>query len=194
MGRHLDDRSGSAGGWSRAEASYVSTPEVIEREARAMAGRQLSAPGFWRRFTLWRLGTAAVIVALAVVLVLVDRATVAGAVRGVVLMLCALALFTGFDAWLVRHRLRRAHRVVTTAGCPPGTTVTATYTLDEMAFTLPTHRLVVATSTVTEAVHEGRLLLLTLDGGGTWIVPDELLGRDGLDVVRAALGNRLRAA
>ena len=178
-------------GGPRAHASYVSTPVILEREARALARRQLSTPGVWRRFGLRRLGVAVAAAALLTLLVATDRATLAGAGRGGLLLLVALALLTALDAWLIRRRVLRAHRTAAIASCPPGTVVAGTYALDEITFALPGHRVVVVTAAVTEAIHEGRLLLLHQDDGRAWVVPDELLGDGGLDVVRAALGPRL---
>jgi hypothetical protein len=130
----------------------------------------------------------AVIVALAVA---TDGIGAAGAVRGIVLMLLALGVLTAVDVWLTRRGILRAHRVVATAGCPPGTVVTARYTQQEFSFSLPGHRYVLETSSLVGGLHEGGLLWLEQTDGGEWVVPDELLGADGLDVVRTVLGERL---
>lgn len=176
-----------------ATASYVSTAEILEREARFLARRQLSLPGFWRRFARRRILVAVLVVAVIVALALFDDdITAAGAVRGTVVMLSALGALTALDVWLTRRRILRAHRVVTAAGCPAGTVVHARYTAEELTFSLPgRHRTVVQTSSLASGLHEGRLLYLEQEEGSGWVVPDELLGAGGLDVVRAVLRERL---
>ena len=175
-----------------ARASYVSTPAIIEREARALALAQRSTPRFWRGFVVVRVVVAVAIVAMCATFVATGRVTPVRGLSGAMLFLVVLGLLVALDVWLLRRRLLRAHRAVAAAACPPGTLVCATYTPHEMAFQLPTHRLVLATATVADAVHEGRLLLLRLDDDRVWCVPDELLGRDGLAVLRTVLGPRLR--
>ena len=175
-----------------ATASYVSSAEILQREYRLLARRQLSRPGFWRRFARRRIVAAVLVVAVIVALALFDDdITAVGAARGTVVMLSALAVLTAFDVWLTRRRVLRAHRVVVTSACPPGTVVSASYSPTELTFSLPGHRTVLETSSLAGGVHEGGLLVLEQADGGVWVVPDELLGAHGLDVVRTALGERL---
>jgi hypothetical protein len=93
--------------------------------------------------------------------------------------------------WWTRRRIFRAHRVVVTNGCPPGTVVSASYAPTEFTFSVPGHRTVLETSSLALGLHQGGLLYLEGADGGGWVVPDELLGARGLDVVRAGLGDRL---
>lgn len=175
-----------------ATASYVSTAEICDREAWLLARRHLARPGYWRSFVRRRVAAAVLVVVVIVALTLLtDGVRVAGAVRGTVVMLLALAALTALDVWLTRRRVLRAHRAVTTAGCPPGTVVTASYSPREITFGLPGHRTVLETSSLVAATHAGRLLVLEQAEGAVWVVPDELLGARGLDVVRSALGDRL---
>lgn len=175
-----------------ATASYVSTTEILEREYRLLARRQLALPGFWRTFVRRRVLAAVLVVAVIVALAWFDAGvTTAGAVRGIALMLVALGALTTFDVWLTRRRTFRAHRVVAHSNCPPGTVVSASYSPTEFTFRLPGHSMALETSSLAGGVHEGGLLLLEAADGGGWVVPDELLGPDGLEVVRTALGDRL---
>ena len=188
----LGDEAGGVDDAVVARASYVSTTEILGREYRLLARRQLSTPGFWRRFVGRRIAVAVLVVVVIVVLAqLSDGVTAAGAVRGIVLMLLTLGVLTALDVWLTRRRVVRAHRVVATSSCPPGTVVSASYSPAEFTFSLPGHRTVVETSSLAGGVHEEGLLFLESADGGAWVVPDELLGAGGLDVVRAALGDRL---
>ena len=187
-----DDVSDATDEHAVATASYVSTTEILERESRLLARRQLTRPGFWRSFVRRHVLAAVLVVAVIVVLaVATDGVDAAGAVRGTVVMLLALGLLTALDVWLTRRRVFRAHRAVTTSNCPPGTVVSAAYSPTEFTFGLPGHRVVLETRTLTGGLHEGGLLWLEQDSGGEWVVPDELLGPDGLDVVRTVLGERL---
>ncbi|HET6969429.1 MAG TPA: hypothetical protein VFI44_14175 [Ornithinibacter sp.] len=187
-----DDLNHAADEHSVATASYVSTAEILERESRLLARRQLARPGFWRPFVRRRVLAAVLIVAVIVALaVFIDGIEAAGAVRGIVLMLLALGLLTAVDVWLTRRGILRAHRVLATAGCPPGTVVTARYTPREFTFSLPGHRLMLETTTLTGGLHEGGLLWLEQADDVGWVVPDELLGVSGLDLVRTVLGERL---
>ena len=174
-----------------ATGSYVSTTEILEREARLLARRQLSLPGYWRRFVRRRVAAVVVIVALGVAIAVLSPVGVAGAVRGVTALLLLLALATAVDHWVVRRRVFRAHRVLAASACPPGTVVHAHFTVEELTFSLPGHRIVLETSSLSRGVHEGGLLLLEQADGAVWVVPDELLGARGLDVARAGLGHRL---
>lgn len=175
-----------------ATATYVSSAEILEREYRLLARRQLAQPGFWRTFTRRRVLAAVLVVAVIVALTVADdQVTTAGAVRGTVFMLLALAALTALDVWLTRRRVLRSHRVVATSGCPPGTVVSAAYSPTEFVFRLPGHSTVIETSTLAGGTHAGGVLLLESSDGGCWVLPDELLGAHGLDVVRAALGDRL---
>ena len=186
---------GGAAGADRpgvATASYLSTPAIIDREYRLLARRQLSRPGFWSRFARRRLAVAVLAMVVIVALALFDDdITTAGAVRGTVVMLVALGVLTALDVWLTRRRIFRAHRVVTSSNCPPGTVVSASYSPTEFTFTLPGYRTVLETASLAGGVHAGGLLFLESADGGGWVVPDELLGAGGLDVVRTALGDRL---
>ena len=187
-----DDVCDATDAHSVATASYVSTTEILEREARLLARRQLTRPGFWRPFVRRRILAAVLVVAVIVTLAVVtDGIGAAGAVRGIVLMLLALGALTAVDVWLTRRGILRAHRAVATAGCPPGTVVAARYTPQELTFSLPGQRFVLETTTLTGGVHEGGLLWLEQGELGGWVVPAELLGPHGLDVVRAVLGERL---
>jgi hypothetical protein len=187
-----DELSGGADGAGVATASYVSTTEIIDREYRLLARRQLALPGFWRRFAWRRVAVAVLVVVVIVALALFDDGvTAVGAARGIVLMLVAIGVLAALDVWLTRRRIFRAHRVVVTSNCPPGTVVSASYSPTEFTFSLTGHHTVLETASLTGAVHEGRLLLLEGADGGAWVVPDELLGAQGLDVVRAVLGDRL---
>jgi len=187
-----DDVGDAADEQAPVTASYVSTAEILERESRLLARRQLARPGFWRSFVRRRVAAAVLVVAVIVVLtVATDGVTAAGAVRGTVFMLVALAVLTALDVWLTRRRVLRAHRAVTTRGCPPGTVVSASYSPSEFTFGLPGHRIVLETSSFASGLHEDRLLHLEQVDGAQWVVPDELLGPDGLGVVRSVLGERL---
>ena len=73
----------------------------------------------------------------------------------------------------------------------PGTVVSASYSPSEFVFRLPGHSTVIDTSTLACGTHGGGVLLLESSEGGCWVLPDELLGPHGLDVVRTALGDRL---
>lgn len=174
-----------------ATASYVSTAEIVERESRFLARRQTSRPGFWRPFAKARLGALLLVLALGVGIVALGRADLPHVGRGLGLLLVAMVGLTAMDYWLTRRRLLRAHRVVGAARCPPGTVVTAHYALDEFTFGVTGQRVVLETSFLTRGVHEGRLLYLEQQDGDGWVVPDELLGPHGLEVVRAVLGDRL---
>lgn len=177
---------------SVATASYVSTSEILEREARLLARRHLARPGFWRPFVRRRVVAAVLVVAVIVALAVVsDGIGGAGAARGIVLMLLALGVLSAFDAWLTRHRIFRAHRTLAALNCPPGAVVSATYSPTEFTFSMPGHRIVLETSSFDRGLHEGGLLHLEHDNGSDWVVPDELLGESGLDVVRTVLGERL---
>ena len=187
-----DDVSNATDEHSVATASYVSTAEILERESRLLAWRQLARPGFWRPFVRRRVLAAVLMVAVIVALAMViDGIEAAGAVRGIVLMLLALGLLTAFDVWLTRRRVFRAHRTLATLNCPPGTDVSASYSPTQFTFSLPGHRVVLETSSFAGGLHEGGLLHLEQVDGGEWVVPDELLGAKGLDVVRTVLGERL---
>ena len=187
-----DDVSDATGELPVATASYVSTTEILARESRLLARRQLARPGFWRSFVRRRVLVAVIVVAVIVALaVATDGVEAAGAVRGIALMLLALGLLTALDVWLTRRRIFRAHRVVTTANCPPGTVVSASYSPTELTFSLPGHRTVIEAASLAGGVHEGGILLLEAADGGWVVVPDELLGVSGLDVVRTVLGERL---
>lgn len=187
-----DDDTRGADAAAVATASYVSTAEILEREYRLLARRQLTRPGFWRRFVWRRVAVSLLVVVVIGALALVDDdITPAGAVRGTVVMLSALGVLTALDVWLTRRRVLRAHRVTVTNACPPGTVVSAWYSPTELTFGLPGHRLVLETASLAGGVHEGGLLLLEQGDGGAWVVPDELLGAHGLDVVRTSLGDRL---
>jgi hypothetical protein len=193
-----DDGAAGAAGAAGADqpgvatASYVSTQAIIDREYRLLARRQLGLPGFWRRFVRRRILVAVLVVVVIVVLALVDDGiTALGAVRGIVLMLVAIGVLTALDVWLTRRRIFRAHRVVVTSNCPPGTVVSASYSPAEFTFSLPGHRTVIEAASLAGGVHEGGILLLEAADGGWVVVPDELLGVSGLDVVRTVLGERL---
>ena len=187
-----EDDGGATGRQGVATASYVSTTEILERESRLLARRQLARPGFWRSFVRRRLLVAVLVVAVIVALaVATDGVEAAGAVRGIVLMLLALGVLTALDVWLTRRRVFGAHRAVTTGNCPPGTVVSASYSPTEFTFGLPGHRIVLETSSLAGGLHEGGLLYLEQGNGSEWVVPDELLGPDGLEVVRTVLGERL---
>ena len=190
-----DDGADGAAGADQpgvATASYVSTQAISDREYRLLARRQLGLPGFWRGFVRRRLAVAVLGVVVIVVLALVDDGiTALGAVRGIVLMLVAIAVLTALDVWLTRRRIFRAHRVVVTSNCPPGTVVSASYSPTELTFSLPGHRTVIEAPSLASGVHEGGILLLQTADGGWVVVPDELLGAGGLDVVRTVLGERL---
>jgi hypothetical protein len=187
-----DDGTTGGDGADVATASYVGSSEVLDREYRLLARRQLSRPGFWRRFVRRRIAAAVLVVVVIVALTLFDdEVTPVGGARATVVMLSALAVLTAFDVWLTRRRVLRAHRVVVTSACPPGRVVSASYSPTELTFGRPGHRTVLETSSLAGAVHEGGPLVLDQADGGVWVVPDELLGQHGLDVVRSALGDRL---
>ncbi|WP_377643174.1 hypothetical protein [Oryzobacter terrae] len=172
--------------------SYTSTEAVIEREARVLWRRQLSRPGFWRGFVLRRVALSVVVVVLLVVVEVAEVGGPGAALRGGLVLVPAFLALLALDVWMVRRRTLRAHRVLTRAGCPPGTVVTAAYRPDEVEFTLPTHRVALPLSTVTSAVHGGGVLVLVGEDEETaWVVPDELLGDEAVRVLRAALGTRL---
>ena len=71
------------------------------------------------------------------------------------------------------------------------TFVRARYTADEVTFFLPGHRIVIETSSLARGLHRHRALLLVDHEGQAWVVPDELLGARGLEVLRSVLGHRL---
>ncbi|WP_392545322.1 hypothetical protein [Oryzobacter telluris] len=177
-----------------ATGSYVATAEIAEREARFLHRRALSAPRAWRRFTLVRVGVATGIVVLGGVLLTVDRLDPVRVVGSTVLFLVVFGLLCAFDVWSVRRRSLRAWRAVTLAGVPVGTLVEAVYTPTRAMFVLPSHSLVLDLTTIVGAVREEGMLVLEQEGaeGRVWMVPDELLGDHGLEVVRDGLGARYR--
>ena len=189
-----DDVVGTDGveGTGVAPATYVSSAEILDREYRLLARRQLALPGFWRTFTRRRILAALLIVVVIVTLTVADDdITTAGALRGITVMLVALATLTVLDVWLIRRRVLRAHRVIANHRCPPGTVVSASYSPTEFVFRLPGHSTVIETAALAGGTHEGGLLFLESADGGGWVLPDEMLGAHGLDVVRTALGERL---
>lgn len=173
----------------RAVASYVSTPQVIEREARALAIDLRAHPRFWAPFVRGRLLRLPAY-ALAVLLVGVALQETWGVVIPAVVV---FAVWTGVAArtWLAEpFRTALAH---VDEVCPPGTVVGATYTASSFEFTLLGRSIVVDTDTVTGARRRVGVVLVDLrDQIAPMAVPDELLGDDGMRVVRAALGDRLR--
>lgn len=175
-----------------ASASYFSSPEVLAREARALADLELADPARQRRFVLRHAGTAVLVVVVLWVLVATGHASVAGGLRGTALMLGALAVLTLMDLVLTRRRIRRLQLARCTAGCPPGTLVRGLYTPEAMTVVLPEHRIVIPLATVESATWQDRLLLVRQHSGTLWVVPDEMLGVAGLTVLRSALGDRLR--
>ncbi|KRE62576.1 hypothetical protein [Nostocoides sp. Soil756] len=126
-----------------ASASYFSSPEVLAREARALADLELADPARQRRFVLRHAGTAVLVVVVLWVLVATGHASVAGGLRGTALMLGALAVLTLMDLVLTRRRIRRLQLARCTAGCPPGTLVRGLYTPEAMTVVLPEHRIVI---------------------------------------------------
>lgn len=175
-------------------ASYVSSAEVLGREARALADLELADPGRRRRFALRHGGAAVLVVVVLGLLVATGHGTVAGGLRATAVMLGALALLTLMDLALTRRRLRRVHLARATAGCPPGTLVRGVYTPQTMTFVLPEHRITLALATVASATWQDRLLLVRQHSGALWVVPDELMGTAGHTMLRTALGERFVTA
>lgn len=185
------DREGSDDG-ACAQGVYVSTEAVIAREVAAVVGDLEGTPGYWRPFVRRHVLVTALFVGVLVALTAVGPADSAGLARATTFALVLMVGLTAFDGWMVNRRVRREVRAQVRASCPTGTLVRATWTPEEVVFRLPTHEVRLALSTVSAARRRGRVLLL--DQPGTpraWAVPEELLGTDGLEVLRAALGARL---
>lgn len=171
----------------RAEASYVSTPQVIEREARALALDLRAHPRFWAPFVRGRL-------------LRLPAYTLAVLLAGVALhatwevVIPAVVVFGVWTAVAARTWLATPYRVclaMCDEGCPPGTVVSATYTASSFEFTLLGRTIVVDPDTVTGARRRVGVVLVDLrDGIAPIAVPDELLGDDGMRVLRAVLGDR----
>ncbi|MBM6403630.1 hypothetical protein JQN72_12665 [Phycicoccus sp. CSK15P-2] len=176
----------------RASASYVSTREVIARESSVLVEDIEGAPGYWRRFTVHHVLVAAVFLALVVVLHALGRTDgLAGTVRGTTAFLGVFALLTGFDLWHAKRTLRRDMRQQVELRCSVGTLVSAEYTPERFTFVLPSHEVVVDPATVTRARYVRGVLLLDQAGAErAWAVPIELLGADGLALLRDTLGTR----
>ncbi len=173
----------------RAEASYVSTPHVIEREARALALDLRRHPHFWYPFVRGRMLRLPVYALVVLLVGVALQATWSVIVPAVV-------VFGAWTAVAARTWLATPYRVclaVIDEGCPPGTVVSATYTASSFEFVLPGRTFPVDPLTVTAARRRlGCVLLDRAESVGPVCVPDELLGDDGMRVLRAALGDRFR--
>ena len=173
----------------RAEASYVSTPEIIDREARALALDLRAHPHFWFPFVRARL------LRLAGYAILVVLVAVAAPVSTGLVVLAAALVFAVWTAAAARTWLAEPYRVCLAYcedGCPPGTLVRATYSARAFEFVLLGRTVTVDPAHVTAARRRvGCVLLDQPDSVGPVCVPDELLGRDGMRVVRAVLRDRL---
>ena len=181
---------GDAAAGPVAGASYVSTQAIIEREARALALDLRRHPHFWFPFVrarLVRLAGYAILVVLVAVAVPVPTGPV---------VLAAALVFAAWTAVAARTWLAEPYRICLAYcedGCPPpGTLVRATYAARAFEFVLPDRTITVDPATVVAARRRAGCLLVDLaDTIGPMCVPDELLGPDGLRVVRTVLGDRL---
>ncbi|MGG5257370.1 hypothetical protein [Phycicoccus avicenniae] len=176
----------------RAEGTYVSTDAVIAREVAAVVGDIESTPGYWRPFVRRHALVTALFVGVLLALGATGYADRAGVLRATTLALVVMAGLTALDGWQVRRRLRGAVRAQVRGSCPPGTPVSATWTSQDVVFRLPSHEVRLLLGTVSGArVREGVLLLDQPSVPRAWSVPVELLGADGLPLLRTALGARL---
>lgn len=175
----------------QAVASYVSSADVIARECAVLVDEIERSSGYWRPFVVRHVAVTGMLVMVPVLLHVAGLATRLGALRGVSLLLAVFAGLTAMDLWRSTRALRRAVRATVEDGCPVGTRVSARYTPDRIVFALPTHEIVIDPATITRARFVRRVLLLDQeDAERAWVVPVELVGQDGLRVLRDTLGVR----
>ncbi|WP_299447824.1 hypothetical protein [uncultured Phycicoccus sp.] len=181
----------SPDGDHRAVASYVSSEDVIARGCAVLVDDIERSSGYWRPFVVRHAAVAGLLVLVPVALHVAGLASRLGVLRGVSLLLAVFAGLTALDLWRSRRALRRMVRATVEHGCPVGTRVSAVYTPDRIVFALPTHEIVIDPATITRARFVRRVLLLDQeDAERAWAVPVELVGQDGLRILRDTLGAR----
>lgn len=171
--------------------AYISSESVIEREAMALVRDIEAQPGYWRPFVVRHALLAVALLGLVVGMGIALRAPAEGLRALLTVVVTILVALVGTDWYLARRRVRRAVRLGVWHGCPPGTVVRAAWDEQRVVFTLPTHEIAVDLATVTAArPADGVLFLDQQDRPRAWVVPDELLGAEALEVLRRALGPR----
>ena len=186
------DQGGADAGTARVEVSYVSTPEILDREAAALLAEARERPGRLHPLIVRRL-----VRVLTLYVAVPALCALSGPPRLVwVVAVTAFVAFVAGTVIAVREHdaeEERGMREYTAMGCPAGTLVRAVYTPASFRFVLPWAEVELDPARLTAATARPGVLLLHADDRGPWVVPHELLGDDGTALVRHVLGDRFLA-